>query len=80
MDNIFIVSLIESPIAGYNYDDVYELFYASSHEKCIEFIKQVLKDAESGIEDTSILRITKAEIDKYFGEYQIIDEKRAIDY
>jgi hypothetical protein len=75
MDNIFFVSLIERP-----YDDIYEIHYTSSREKCIEFIKQALEDAKSGIEDTTILRITKAEIDKYFGGYEIIDEKRAIDY
>jgi hypothetical protein len=77
VSKIYIVSLIELPDS---FHDMYELHYASSYKKCIEFIERALSDENSGVENDSIITICECELDEYFGEMKFYEEKPAIEY
>jgi len=68
-------------IEDLEYDDddqpniIYSIHFASSIEKCINFLKRALEDQNSGIEETSIIQITEEELDEYFGEINRIGRK-----
>lgn len=60
------------------FDD--NVHFASSFEKCIEFLKLAIDDKNSGINEKSIIRITKVEVDAYFGEVEYIGRKKASEW
>lgn len=74
---MYIVSAIEYPDT---FHDIIELHYASSYANCINFIKQALADENSGVENDTIITIHECDLDKYFSEIKLHDEKPASEY